>query len=1195
MGNPDASAEGRATRLDLNTLQNTANSWECPELTGLNRLPPRCTRDPYDNHSDNDSMWTKSLDGEWDFVLYPNPSSLPASCVDKDFDPVAEDGARYTGKTTVPSNFTHDPTNPDIPAKPRYVNVQMPFHVQYPHVPAANNPTGVYRRTFPKPSTWSNRRVVLHLGGTETCFYVYLNGRFVGMGKDSRLPSEFDISSFISEGMNTMAVVVLRWSDGSFLEQQDHWRMAGIHRSAYLFATPMTYIEDVFARAELILPENDNGLGLLDNSKLIGRLHIQARIGRSERLAGCNNYKEPMKYTGANGEDYRIVVQLYGPDGTPIFQSPTGASDHPDGILRSHLTSFTIPIPDSHLIQPWSDESPALYSLTATLADSNANKIDAIQFRVGFRSVQIKKRQLLLNGRPVLIKGVNRHDHSPTGAKTVSQDEMRRDLQLMKQFNFNAVRTAHYPNDPYFYDLCDEFGMLVIDEANIECHSSYDLIAREHTFASAILDRVVRMVVRDQNHPCIVGWSLGNEAGFGPNHTMAAGWIKGYDTSRFVHYEGAMHEVWAQGPQDYRRSDSALGSDVVCPMYPSIDEVRHWAEVVAPEIGETRPYIMCEYSHAMGNSGGSLSDYWSLIKSTYGLQGGFVWDWIDQGLERVDGKSGRLWYAYGGDYGDEPNDANFNINGMIGPNRKPHPILYEFKKIAQPVDFSCSNLPSGRITLHNRRFFTTLEDLEGQWHLKIGGFVMDEGSFVIPAIAPQSSQEVALPISDVIARFPPGALSSEEVHLELYAKKKEAGSWHDELLVMAKEQFRIFGSPNMKVPDFKNSISPSWHEKCSIETNIDEDGPTALLRTESLTVSFAAKSKAGTFGGLSSIALKSGMTLLESGPIPNLFRAATDNDGVKLWSGQLESKPLGRWLLAGLDSVELKNVVIGEGKMDIFGIKNCPVVATTGLIKSFPGKNYGPGAKLPVISALQQKQGLSKEIDIGVWESWVAPLPDGSLYIENQLILTASMLDLPRVGIELQFPKEYGQTYFFSDGPIENYRDRCYAAHAGAFQECVSDELDEYVMPQEQGNRMNLRWLFMSDEKKTNPDEGRLPQTASPCQEKSLEDLLRTKSGALIIPVGGSPEFTVSKYRDRDLFEACHTDELDSKDGAVYVRLDAAQRGLGTGSCGPQTREEYKVHPGTYQIAFILKPINCSVAKEGNGFRVGLQDFLPYK
>ncbi|KAL7543511.1 hypothetical protein ACHAWF_007403, partial [Thalassiosira exigua] len=858
--------ESEQPMLDLNAHCGGSagpNAWENPSLTGMHRLPAHSTNirklgqtyhdyresspearrehhptgpqpcvclDSSTNRADCVPSYEimgdqcdssarheiRSEDG-WKFCLFPDPRSIPKSYI---MPATSTSDVHFCPKAaSVPSNWTmeshkaccgvHDP--------PRYTNVQMPFDVLYPHVPE-ENPTGVYRLQFSAlPAGWVKseangtqvrRRVVLHLGGVESCFFVYLNGQFVGMGKDSRLPSEFDVTNCIHHDIglgesemdadvevNTLTIIVLKWSDGSFLEQQDHWRgMGGIHRSVFLYSTPAdAFIEDVFCQAEIT---NLNHQEICYPPQYTGRLKINAKIGRDSRITGKNiYYNEQIEYE-SGGIVYRMVFQLYDSDWNPIFDSPIDpaqlAKDAAMEVqLRSNLISFNLEVPGDVLA--WSDESPTLYNLRATLrkidhANDQTSDIHVLNQTIGFRNIEIRDRELLVNGQPVLIKGVNRHDHSRTRGKAIRLVDIQEDLKLMKSFNFNAVRTAHYPNDPYLYELADTLGLYVVDEANIECHGHYDMICREPTFSAALLDRTQRMVERDKNHPCIIGWSLGNEAGYSMAHKMLFAWIKGYDGSRFIQYEGANRPVWGQLPHVYDREDSAQGSDIICPMYPSIEEIIEWSDEIAPRINEWRPMILCEYAHAMGNSSGSLSDYWKVIKQKRGLQGGFIWDWIDQGLRHIEldeasptsldlKRDKTKWHNYGGDFGDTPHDANFNINGMVGPDRIPHPAMHEFKKCVQPVDFYLNSGVNGdykfSMQVHNRRFFSTLDDLTGNWRLLVGGSAMLDGTFVLPEkLLPQTSKGVSLPELTVFLEANDKECDGAEVHLNVWVTQE---------------------------------------------------------------------------------------------------------------------------------------------------------------------------------------------------------------------------------------------------------------------------------------------------------------------------------------------------------------------------------------------------------------------------------------
>ena len=1195
---------------------------------------------------DSSMLWihqysnTMTSERGWQFRLFQSPTCIPISyilpspssssinnnsqvAVVEDEDNKLTFCEQFKG---IPSNWTLIPSHKyksycgrcscNIHDPPRYTNVQMPFHTLYPHVPS-NNPTGVYRLEFSlsecrqvwlgemdddddyddddnSKKSCHQRRVVLHLGGVESCHFIYLNGHFVGMSKDSKLPSEYDVTSLLNsdvDGRNTLVIIATKWSDASFLEQQDHWRgMGGIHRSVYLYSTwNEAYIEDVFCKANIV--------NLTDDSMLAsGSIDVQARIGRglNERVEGRNiYYNEEISYTRTNAEEeeectveYKLLFQLYDTNNEPLFDPPLDATASEDNSLmkdvhrRFNLLSFTADIPS--LVKAWSDETPTIYRLEATLVqqiqlDGTLTKevvVDTFECRIGFRSIEIRDRQLLINGQPVLIKGVNRHDHSPTGGKTVTLDEIRQDLMLMKEYNFNAIRTAHYPNDPYLYDLADEVGLYVVDEANIECHGHYDNICREHSFTGAMLDRAQRLVIRDQNHPSIIGWSLGNEAGYAANHTMIYGWIKGYDNSRFVQYEGAHRPIWGQLPVreegkttdsssicHYERKDAGLATDIVCPMYPSIEEITLWADEIAPRINETRPFIMCEYAHAMGNSSGSLADYWNVIKEKHGLQGGFIWDWVDQGLLEKDA-DGRIYFAYGGDYGDAPHDANFNINGMIQPDRTPHPAMVEFRKIAQPVNFSL-NLPSEdsasyRVLIESQRYFTTLDNLEGKWELKIGGFVVEEGTFMLPKIQPQGSIEINIPqLDEAIERhnvdnfIKDGILG---VHVDIEALRVA----EDNKRLVASEQIALCSSSKK---DLLRQLLPELFHQSTKKQKLSGEG-----EDNKFTLSSAYNSCRATLcEGSSNFHYVQGTKMIVFGMRPNLFRAPTDNDAVKQNGDQLhdKSKPLGNWLRLGLDCICLDEVVTTRDS----SAKNLLLKAN---LYGQPGKQSNPGIALAERFSSSVGENEQKRVHLGVYQQTIKIDDDGTLCVEVMFDLNDSLVDLPRVGVELSVTSTMHETMFFADGPHENYPDRRYAAKAGVYAGSVSGS-STYVVPQEQGNRMNMHWLVLC-EPNSSDESLQVPKFKEDIKS-TFQEVVESRRGLIIAPDGDElPQFTTSKHTDISLFSARHVNELTDDAEKIFVRIDAAQRGLGTGSCGPQTLEKYKVNGGKYTLSFVLKP-----------------------
>ncbi|KAL7459353.1 hypothetical protein ACHAWC_011074 [Mediolabrus comicus] len=1194
------------------------NVWENPSLVGLNRLEPHSRnirnmsvaylkhlqQDPTEEEAtinpciclDSSMLWihhhnnTMTSEKGWQFRLFQSPTCIPSSYI------LPSLSSSNTSQVHVVEDEDNQLTFCEqFKLFIRYILMYHLIIILRVWLGEMDDYDDDDYYDDRSKKSCHQRRVVLHLGGVESCHFIYLNGQFVGMSKDSKLPSEYDVTSLLNsdaDGRNTLVIIATKWSDASFLEQQDHWRgMGGIHRSIYLYSTwNEAYIEDVFCKANIV--------NLTDSMLATGSIDLQARIGRgwNERVEGRNiYYNEEISYTRTNAEEeeeegtveYKMLFQLYDSNNEPLFDAPLDLTASEDNSLmkdvhrRFNLLSFTAEVPS--LVNVWSDETPTLYRLEATLVqqkhgqDDTLTKevvVDTFECRIGFRSIEIRDRELLINGQPVLIKGVNRHDHCPTGGKAVTLDEIRQDLMLMKEYNFNAIRTAHYPNDPYLYDLADEVGLYVVDEANIECHGHYDNICREHSFTAAMLDRGQRLVIRDQNHPSIIGWSLGNEAGYAANHTMIYGWIKGYDSSRFVQYEGAHRPIWGQLPVreegkttdsssicHYERKDAGLGTDIVCPMYPSIEEVTLWADEIAPRINETRPFIMCEYAHAMGNSSGSLADYWKVIKEKHGLQGGFIWDWVDQGLLEKD-SGGRIYFAFGGDYDEAPHDANFNINGMVQPDRNPHPAMIEFRKIAQPVNFSL-NLPSEDSTsylvlIESQRYFTTLDDLEGKWELKIGGFVVEEGTFMLPKLQPQGSIQIIIPqLDEAIVRHNVENLIKycvSEVHVDIEAFRIFEGNKR----LVASEQIVLCSSSKKGL--LLHLLPELFHQSTKKQklSGEGEDNKFILLSTYN-------SCRATLCEGSSDFQYVQGTKMIIFGMRPNLFRAPTDNDAVKQNGDQLhdKSKPLGNWLRLGLDCICLDEVVTTLDS----SAKNLLVKAN---IYGQPGKQRYPGIALAERFSSSVGENEEKRVHLGFYQQTIKIDVDGTLCVEVMFDLNDSLADLPRVGVELSVPSTMNETMFFADGPHECYPDRRYAAKAGVYAGSVSTS-STYVVPQEQGNRMNMRWLVLCEPKSS--DESLQVPKFNEDIKSTFQEVVEGRRGLIIAPTSDElPQFATSKHTDISLFSARHVNELKDDPGKNFVRIDAAQRGLGSGSCGPQTLDKYKVNGGKHTLSFALKP-----------------------
>ena len=669
---------------------------------------------------------TISLDGEWNFQLLDRPDQEPS---------------KRWQSIPVPGLWTMIDGEQPFGDKPIYTNVQMPFDQLPPLVPE-ENPTGLYEREFSLPNSWKNKRVVLSIGGFESVAIVSINGSEVGVAKDSRLAAEFDITNFLGNGSNRIQIKVIKWSDSSFIEDQDQWWHGGITRSVKLYATEEVFIERLYPTP-----------GLLADNKT-GTLHVRAHINsiNDEPIA---NYKLRVKVVGVKGASASApVIKKSAPQwteknaaereaGSDFFLATYWDGNMPKAKYEAYLATepvipgpldFTIKVPN---IAPWSAESPTLYDVEYELVDPTGQVIEITTQKVGFRRVEIKGNELLVNGQPVIFYGINRHDFNRETGRVLTRDLMRQDLLELKRWNFNAVRTSHYPNDPAFLDLCDELGFYVVGEANIESHAFQNTLCDDQKYLNAWVDRVARMIQRDIHHPSVVMWSLGNESGAGLNHRAAAQYARFFDPTRPLHYEGAIRGNWT--------ANHDL-TDVVCPMYPDISAIISYAKSKKA----IRPLIMCEYSHAMGNSNGTLAEYWDAVHSLKGLQGGFIWEMWDHGLnQRLE--DGTIRSAYGGDYGESKHDGNFVCDGMFFPDRSPKPALQEFKYLASPVRITPKNLKTGRFEIFNKQFFNDLRDFKLRYEVTVNGKVSIAGDVKLPSVKARKSALFTIPAKSLKA------------------------------------------------------------------------------------------------------------------------------------------------------------------------------------------------------------------------------------------------------------------------------------------------------------------------------------------------------------------------------------------------------------------------------------------------------------
>jgi beta-galactosidase len=992
--------------------------WRAPEITAINRLPMTSPRDRADAQ--------RSLDGRWRFSLARSPHDVPDGFTEIGFDDSAWSDVDVPGCWTM-QGFG-DP--------PIYTNIQMPFRGLPPAVPD-DNPTGCYRTTFTIPRAWRGQRIVLSIGAADSALALWVNGSFTGVSKDSRLAAEFDVTDVVRTGArNVLAAMVVRWSDASYVEDQDQWWHAGIHRSVSVYATPRTRIDDVHVDANLA------------DDLRTGTLRVRTTVGFADRPE----------------RGWTVDVGVETLDGRAVLRTPLHAgvpSRVGPYVFAGHVATVEATVPR---VRVWSAEQPNLYRVVVTLRSPDGDVHDTAIHRVGFRRVEIRGRDFLVNGQPVLFRGINRHDFHPRTGRVVGIDDMRADLVLMKQYGFNAVRTSHSPNDPAFYDLCDELGMYVVDEANIESHAFNLSLCHDPRYRDAWLERGARMAQRDKNHACIVLWSLGNESGHGASHDALAGWIRAYDPTRPLHYEGAI--MW-----DWPRAQHV--TDVLCPMYPEIADIERWAR--DPGAEPQMPLIMCEYSHAMGNSNGCLAEYWDVIERYDGLQGGFVWEWWDHGLVQQL-PDGRERFAYGGDFGDVPNDANFCIDGIVWPDRRPKPALEEHKWLACPVDVEVGR--GGRVTLHNRQFFSDLSWLRATWELSIDGEVAQRGGLPLPKIAPRARATVEIP------------------------RLRRPRSRDDALLT-----FRFVTARDL--PWAPKGFEVGWRQWSLGSTSgtvgaVDADAAPRFEREDDMVFVHLPVLDAvvhTTTGRLVSIRIDD-HEALHDGPRLSLWRAPTDNDGIKALGGQ-ELKPYGRWRSWGLH-----DLVIEPGRCTVRRVNGAVVVTSTHTLQD---------------GRVQHREVMT----FGA---------DGAITFDEDVRIAREIDDLPRVGIELALAPGFEELEWFGRGPHENYPDRKRGAALGHWRSTVTDQYVPYVVPQEHGGHADTRWFALA------------------------------RAGGPTVRVdGGTPfQFSASHFTAADLTAAAHDVDLVPRAETV-VHVDHLHRGLGTLSCGPDTLPQYRIGPGRYR------------------------------
>ncbi|MGY3885238.1 beta-galactosidase [Aeromonas aquatica] len=930
--------------------------WQTQAITSVNRLAAHTPLSSWRSEAAARAGLASSsrmlLDGDWQFSFFEAPEQVPDAWLEQDL----------PGATSirVPGNWQLQGFD-----RPIYTNIKYPFPCDPPRVPALNS-TGCYSRELELPADWlASGQTRIIFDGVDSAFYLFCNGRWVGYSQDSRLPAEFDLTPFLHAGTNRLAALVLRWSDGSYLEDQDMWRMSGIFRSVSLLHKPARQLQDI-----RLTP-------VLDACYRDARLKVELQVNEGDGLA-----VEANLYFGE-----QPVTSLRQPLGTAPIDEKGAYGDRGELWLE-------VPAPHK-----WSAETPYLYRLTLTLLDEQGTPIESEAYDVGFRAVEIRGGLLRVNGQPLLIRGANRHEHDPALGHVVTPAAMEQDLLLMKRNNFNAVRCSHYPNHPDFYRLCDRLGLYVVDEANLETHgmSPMGRLARDPAWSCAFLERVTRMVARDFNHPSIIIWSLGNESGYGAAHDAMYQWVKRTDPSRPVQYEGGGADTPA--------------TDIICPMYARTHQdqpfpaVPKWA--LAKWIGlpdETRPLILCEYAHAMGNSLGGYAHYWQAFRDHPRLQGGFVWDWVDQGLDKHT-DDGRHYWAYGGDFGDSPNDRQFCCNGLLFPDRTPHPSLFEAKRAQQPFVLSLQSRQPLRVEIRSEYLFRVTDNESLRWRLCEDGITLQEGECPL-TLAPQGSVTLTL-----LERLP-GFTAGSQAWLDLAVVQPDATAWVEAGHEVARQQL-ILPTP-MALPAAFGCAT------------LSEQSDHWLI-----TASGSEWQLDKTSGHIRSWC-KQGREQLREAIADHFYRAPLDNDiGTSEADHADPNAWIARWQEAGLNDLQHR----------CLGLEVSP---DQGVILVRHG--YFVGEELKLLTRWQHS------FDI-----------HGGMRLDIRVEVAPDMPSLPRIGAKLWLAEEASDVSWLGRGPHENYPDRLLAADLGRWQLPFDALHTPYVFPTDNGLRCDTRRLQLGE------------------------------------------------------------------------------------------------------------------------------------
>ena len=992
-----------------------APDWENEQIIQINREPARATFVPFATIEQaregraEKSPWFLSLSNEtaWKFNWVPRPEDRPV-----DFYKPAFDDSKWKS-FPVPANWEVNGYGTPVYASSGYI-----FKIDPPRVmgePPADystfkerNAVGSYRRTFELPAKWNGRRVYIHFDGVQSAFYVWINGERVGYSQGSMSPSEFDLTAYVRPGKNLIAVEVYRFCDGSYLEDQDMWRFGGIHRDVFLYSTANVRISDFTVRTDLDADFRD------------------ATVRIEPKLASFDN---------RSLKDWTLNAELFDAAGKLVLEKPLRHDAEPilNREFKADIMNDRTPQRgprkfgwlEGKVANPlkWTAETPLLYRLVLTLRDEKDSVVEAVACDVGFRKIEIHDGRLLINGQPIRLRGVNRHELDPDRGHAVTFERMEQDITLMKQANINAVRTCHYPNDPRWYELCDKFGLYVFDEADLETHGTRGKLASDPRWASAFLDRAIRLAERDKNHPSVIFWSLGNESGYGPNFAAMSAWLHDFDPTRPIHYEGAQGTPRDPETVDVisrfypRTMDRYLNPGVSEDADTERPENARWERLINLTLtdGEHRPILTSEYAHAMGNALGNFKEYWDEIYWHPRLLGGFIWEWADQGLRKKTA-DGRSFIAYGGDFGDKPNLGAFSLKGIVNADREPTPKYWEVKKVYQPVWVEPREMKPGAVLVrvNNRNHFINLSEYDVRWSVLCDGAIVQQGQLEPLGIAAGGYKEVSVP---VVAIDNPVAGADYWLRLE-FVKPALSGrlapeTWMEDQ-VIAWEHLKLdIVTPRPAL--IANDVLPPL--TCTEHGNLVE------ITGKAFAVKFSRKT-----GTLVSLDYGYGELLANSsGPVLQAFRAPTDNDkGFGKWLAR-------DWRAAGLDRLAgtVESFVVTQPTPNQIGIE---VVARSVAAKG---------------AFVHRARWLVRG--------------DGSIDVENRFEPSGDFPPLPRIGVVMQLSTALENFRWYGHGPGENYIDRHEAAPVGLYSSTVAAQYVAYARPQENGNKEGVRWLTLTD------------------------------------------------------------------------------------------------------------------------------------